>query len=150
MEKACIKGNVYERKDASTDTGYRKMDTGGKSDSKQEEKKSMLLACRHSVPWHVTLELDDTRFNPRLTDVGEEESERGKDGIQEGSHKSGPDPMDMVEDDIVDAENWSNEPDDKDVDEGEENCPDESQGDRQDASDNSIQPQSDVSEDDEG
>lgn len=134
--------NVYVRKHPSTDTG-------GESDSKQEERKCMLLACRHYVLWHVTLELDDTRFNLRLTDVREEKSERGEDWIQEGSHKSGPDSMDMMEEYIVDAKNWSNEPDDKDVDEGEENCPDESQRDRQDSSDKSIQPQSDGSEDEE-
>jgi len=108
-----------------------------------------IISTYVDVLWQVTLELDDTRLNLRLTDVGEEESEGSEDGIQEGSHKSGPDAMDMVEEDIVDAEDWSNEPDDKDVDEGEENSPDESQRDSQDASDDSVQPQSDVSEDDE-
>jgi len=83
-------------------------------------------------------------------EVGEEESSRDEDGVQEGSDQSCPDSVDVMQDEVEDLERRSEDPDNEDVDEGEDDRPDKSQWKSNDSGNDSVEPESDSREDQEG
>ena len=84
------------------------------------------------------------------SDVGQEESERDEEGIQEGADQAGVDTMHVEEDDVVHFEERREDPDDGDVDDGEDDGPDEGERESQHCRDQSIQPEANLREDQEG
>lgn len=98
-------------------------------------------------------DLNGTQFrwntSLRWAHVAVKKADGDKDGIQESAHKSGIDTMNVEQDDVIDFESRSEDPDDEDIDEGKDDSPDEGKRESQDCGDEAIQPESNAREDQE-